>query len=453
MDYPENTEQPTPDEAVGLTIPDDLWGSMTPAPEQVAAVQLAAEQRRLIITGGPGVGKTATLCAVLRMYAANGLVVRLAALAGKAALRMKEQTGHDATTIHRLLEFAPGVGFRRSDADPVYDDEGKWISGGPVEADVVVLDEASMIDTALLAAVVRAVPPHGRLVLVGDVDQLPAIGPGQVLFDLIESGKVPFVRLTKIFRQASESAIPYVARAINEGAAPPTKNLPDVRFVPCELPETAANAIVELFCSVLRTPNGTRRAFDETEIMVASPQKTSPLGCEALNLAVQGNLRPHGDFVYIGGAYVARAGDRVIHTKNDYELGVFNGEVGYIERVSAGGFTKEEQRERGVASPRDKAMALVRFDDKLLPYTKPSLRDLLLAYAVTVHKLQGSQAAAVIVPVHDKLAWMLTRPLLYTAVTRAAEFVVLVGQEAMLERAARNVRGVRRRTTLAEMLR
>ena len=413
----------------------------TPAPEQHRAVELAAANPVVIVTGGPGVGKTATTNAIIGMFEEEDLHVVCCAPTGKAAQRMAEQTGHAACTIHRLLAYNPDGSFARDAEDPIV-------------ADVVILDEASMVDSVLFAALLDAIPRQARsIVIVGDVDQLPSIGAGRVLYDLIESGTVPTIRLTKIFRQASESRIPYVARDINTGAAPDVAALDksgDVVFAPVESPEDIAQAVISAFRTHI--PN---RGFRQEDIQVLCPQRSGPCGVESLNVVLQRELNPsaYPDAVHvaIGNHYQAYMGDRVIHTKNNYKLNVFNGEIGHVTRCNWRGLGDVGKAETGES--KGPFVLTVAFDGREVAYTKTAAYDLQLAYAITIHKAQGSQFKAVVLPVSSSHTFMLTRPLVYTGITRASDLLLMVGEESALAGAAVNTRGVQRRTTLRAALR
>lgn len=423
-----------------LTISANSFFAFDPAPEQSRAVELAAQHKAIIITGGPGVGKTATTNAVIGLFEANGLDVACCAPTGKAAQRMAEQTGREASTIHRLLGFT-GDGWKHNAENPL-----------PVDA--LIVDEASMVDSELFAALLAALPTKARLVIVGDVDQLPSIGAGRVLYDLIESGVIPTVRLTKIFRQAEESRIPYIARDINTGATPDLASCTkdgDVIFAGTSDAEDILAGVVSAFRTHLRN-----RGFAQDDIQVLVPQRTKTCGVENLNAVLQRELNPNaydGNVsVKITGADVYE-GDRVIHTKNNYKLMTFNGEIGKVvacnwrglrdigEAVFAGFFEN--------ATPRENAhVVIVDYGDRKVAYSKEEAYDLQLAYAITIHKSQGSQFKAVIMPISPEHKFMLTRPLVYTGITRASEQLLIIGDAAALGEAAVNTRGVQRRTTL-----
>lgn len=445
------------DESTTLLLPPDVWGELKPAPEQAEAVNAIAENRVMVITGGPGVGKTATTSAVLRVLNHNQVLVGCCAPTGKAAKRMAEQTGQEAVTIHRLLKYVPGTGFRHDGSTPEHDAGGKWITGGPVDFGAIIVDEASMVDVQLFAALLKAIPTGARLIIVGDVDQLPSIGAGQVLHDIIESGIVPVCRLSRIFRQAEESRIPYVARDINSGRPPDLGAGGDVRFIPEDDAENIAQCIIKAATTVLATSKDGRRAFDPmTEVQVLAAQKSGPAGVEALNRALQQALNPGADGIWIGGGYRTRIGDRVIHVKNNYDLEVYNGEMGAVIAADFKGIPASELYSLGVPlgegdGTKDRVL-VVDFGDRKVAYRKMDVMELLLGYAITVHKSQGSQFPAVLLPVHESHAFMLTRSLLYTGLTRAAEFMVVFGQAKQVVAAARNTRGTGRRTTLQERL-
>jgi len=452
----------------------DSITSITPLGVRPVYDLVMADPDRNYVAGGFVVhncGKTATLSAVLEVLEHNGIDTACCAPTGKAAQRMKEQTGREAMTIHRLLGYVPGQGFRHDDGEVAYDESGR-VAGGPLDVGAVVVDESSMVDTGLFHALVRAIPDNARLIIVGDVDQLPSIGAGRVLHDVIESGIVPVCRLSRIFRQASESRIPYVARDINHGRAPDLGAGGDVMFIGEDHPETLADCIVKAVGTVLPSANPARgrRAYDPiSEVQVMAPQKGGPIGVEQLNRALQARLNPGSDEdgLWIGGGYRARLGDRVIHVKNNYKLLVFNGEMGTVVAADFKGILEDELQDLGMvatdedvdvisvaidAAGRSDRVVVVEYDDRKVAYTKADVRELLLGYAITVHKSQGSQFPCVVLPVHEQHSFMLTRSLLYTGVTRASELVLLYGQGHQVVRAAQNTRGTERRTTLQEQL-
>lgn len=442
-----------------LTTPADLFDlSRPPHEHQQRAIELAAQHRVVVVTGGPGVGKTFTVNAIRRMFEANGLNLALCAPTGKAAVRMTEQTGAKASTIHRLLGWKPDGSWTFNASEPSsFDQDGQPI-GGALPFDAVVIDEVSMVDVALFAGLVEALTPRQRLVIVGDVDQLPSIGAGRVLFDLIESGVIPTVRLTKIFRQAEESRIPYVARDINQGILPDLAQLnakdgdSDVAWLPVDDAEAVQATIVEAVASLIPA----RQGIPSEDIQVLCPQHRGPVGDEILNCLLQERLNDNYEAddrrgLRAGRGYRLFADDRVMYAnKNNYDLDVANGEVGRVL----------EQNWRGVTPPtfartsgKGKPAIVVDFGNgRVVGFNKSEAQNLELAYAITVHKSQGSQFPCVVTPVHTANKFMLTRPLIYTAITRAERLLLMIGEVEALESAVVNTRGVERRTTLQPCL-
>jgi exodeoxyribonuclease V alpha subunit len=398
------------------------------APEQRSAVEEAARRQVLVVTGGPGVGKTTIVRAILAMLASSGVVVRLAAPTGRAAKRLAETTGGEATTLHRLLDFDPKTGGFKRDRSR------------PIEAGAVVVDEASMLDLGMADALTQAIAPGTRLLLVGDVDQLASVGPGAVLRDVIDSGAVPCVRLRQIFRQAARSLIVTNAHRINDGELPvaPDSAAGDADFFIIERrdPERARATVLELVAS--RIPD--RFGLDPIrDIQVLTPMNRGPAGAVALNEALQAALNPNGPSL-VRGARTYRVGDKVMQLRNDYDRNVYNGDVGLVASID----------------PEDISMT-VRFDGRDVAFEASDLDDLILAYACTVHKSQGSEYPAVVIPLLTTHFMMLTKNLLYTAVTRGKRLVVLVCDPRALELAlsAGRSSGARhepRRTRLAARL-
>lgn len=429
-------------------------------PDQKAAIEGVATSPVTVVTGGPGRGKTAIIQRVLDVVDA-----RLCAPTGKASLRMSEQCGgHPASTIHRLLKFHPECGFRHDDGLPQYTEDGVWVRGGPIDADTVVVDETSMVDTSLFAALLRALPDGCRLVIVGDVDQLPSIGPGRVLHDLIAGG-LPTTRLTKIFRQAEDSPIPYLANAINEGD---TRGIDEFLGSGVDFAEESdVEALVKLV--VQRVVHDLpAEGIDRRDIQVLAPQKNQGIGVRQLNLSLKAALNPSESTpVNLGSAgegvsYQCHVGDKVIQTSNNYQLaneggagaeGTFNGEIGYVVAAQAGGILNPEADVRsGDTDSRNPIVVVVDFGDRTVAYTQNEARELHLAYCVTGHKYQGSQAPCIVIPVHSAHQYTLTRQWLYTAVTRASERLVLLGERAAVHKAAGATRGARRGTKLAGLV-
>ncbi len=395
---------------------------VTLADEQRMAVEQAARQRVLVVTGGPGVGKTTILRAILSLLERAGIGVRLAAPTGRAAKRMAEATGTEATTIHRLLEFEPKTGAFKRDA------------GHTLEAGAVIVDEASMLDLPMADALAQAVAPGTRLVLVGDVDQLPSVGPGAVLRDVISSGVVVCVRLKHIFRQAARSLIVTNAHRINEGEVPvsggPSVDT-DFFIVDRRDPDRARETIVELVTS--RIPH--RFGLDPVrDVQVLTPMNRGPSGASALNEALQAALNPVGPEL-VRGARTYRVGDKIMQLRNDYDKNVYNGDVGVVLGIDS---------EEGTMT--------ARFDEREVAFDAPDLDDIALAYACTIHKSQGSEYPAVVVPLLTTHFIMLNRNLLYTAVTRGKRLVVLVADPRALELALSHHRRDERRTRLADRL-
>ena len=388
------------------------------SPEQQEAVRRSAEAKVLVITGGPGTGKTTLVNALLAIYEKKGLSALLAAPTGRAAKRLEAATGREARTLHRLLEFSPHEGgFKRKETNPL-------------NADLIVIDEMSMVDIQLMAALLAAVPNHARLFLVGDIDQLPSVGPGNVLLDLIASNVVPTVRLQTVFRQAAQSGIIANAHRINRGEKP-TFNGEDFFFIERDDPADVRDTVVEL---VTRRMPDRFQLDPRTDIQVLAPMHRGDAGVSGINAALQEALNPDG--APLPRRPTLRLGDKVIQTRNNYELDVFNGDVGTIAKVDV-----------------DQLEVTVDFGDRGVAYPFDELDDLSLAYAITVHKSQGSEYPAIVLPIVPQHFMLLQRNVLYTAITRARRLVVIVGQWKSLYRAIGNTRTTRRHTRLAERLR
>lgn len=392
------------------------------APAQREAIELSATRKVVVITGGPGVGKTTIVRAVLGLFDRGGLRTRLAAPTGRAAKRMSEATGREAVTLHRLLEFDPKARvFLRNDENPV-------------DAGAFVIDEASMIDVELMAALVQAIPRQARLVFVGDVDQLPSVGPGAVLRDVIESGVVPTSRLTAIFRQAKGSLIVENAHRIHEGQAPVSEQSQTGEFYVLERKddEAAADAILEMIAT--RIPK--RFGLDpKRDVQLLTPMHRGACGTIAMNERLQALLNPTGPSVKVGHR-LYRLGDKVMQLKNDYDREVYNGDVGFITRI--------DEAERKL---------VVSFEEREVDYGEPDLDELSLAYATSIHKSQGSEYPAVVIPMLMHHFVMLSRNLLYTAVTRGRKLVVLVADPRAIGLALAETRREARSTSLAARLR
>jgi exodeoxyribonuclease V alpha subunit len=394
------------------------------AESQRSAVALALTSKVLVITGGPGVGKTTLVNAILRILSAKGAKLLLCAPTGRAAKRMTEATGFEAKTIHRLLEVDPKTGgFRRGDDNPL-------------DCDFLVLDEASMVDVMLMHALMKAVPDKAALLIVGDIDQLPSVGPGQVLADIISSGALPVVRLTEVFRQAAQSRIISSAHRINHGLIPDLSSPgseSDFYFVQADDPETAVVRIIEL----VKTRIPKRFGLDPVrDIQVLCPMNRGGVGARSLNIELQAALNPAGERKVERFGWTFARGDKVMQIENDYAKEVYNGDIGYIEDVDL-----------------DDGELTISFDGRSVTYGFGELDTLVPAYAATIHKSQGSEYPAVVVPVMTQHYAMLQRNLLYTGVTRGKKLVVLVGQKKAVAIAVRNVSGRRRWAKLNEWLR
>ncbi|WP_344259449.1 SF1B family DNA helicase RecD2 [Streptomyces sodiiphilus] len=392
------------------------------APEQEQAVRLALTERVAVLTGGPGCGKSFTVRSVVELARAKGATVVLAAPTGRAAKRLAELTGAEASTVHRLLELKPG-------GDAAYDRDR------PLDADLVVVDEASMLDLLLANKLVKAVAPGAHLLLVGDVDQLPSVGAGEVLRDLLaEGGPVPAVRLTRIFRQAQQSGVVTNAHRINAGLPPVTQGLPDFFLFAEDDTEEAGKLAVDVAARRIPAKFGLDPRRD---IQVLTPMHRGPAGAGTLNGLLQQSVTPArpGLAEKRFGGRVFRVGDKVTQIRNNYEKGtngVFNGTVGVVTALD----------------PDEQQLTVVTDEDEEVEYDFAELDELAHAYAVTIHRSQGSEYPCVVIPVTTSAWMMLQRNLLYTAVTRAKRLVVLVGSRRALAQAVRSVSAGRRCTAL-----
>jgi exodeoxyribonuclease V alpha subunit len=394
------------------------------AESQRTAVKLAVASKVLVITGGPGVGKTTIVKAILRILAAKGVRLLMCAPTGRAAKRMSEATGFEAKTVHRLLEVDPkrGGGFKRGDDNPL-------------ECDLLIVDEASMVDVMLLQALLRAIPNRAALVIVGDVDQLPSVGPGQVLSDIISSAAIPVIRLTEVFRQAAQSRIIINAHRINQGGIPdlaPPGTDSDFYFVAVEQPEAAVQRIIELVKTRIPRRFGLNPIRD---IQVLCPMNRGGVGARSLNIELQAALNPAGDRKIERFGWTFAPGDKVMQIENDYDKDVYNGDIGFIDAVDT-----------------DAGELTVSFDGHSVTYGLGELDALIPAYAASIHKSQGSEYPVVVIPIVTQHYPMLQRNLLYTGVTRGKKLVVLVGQKKAVAIAVRNVSGRRRWSKLSEWL-
>jgi exodeoxyribonuclease V alpha subunit len=393
------------------------------AESQKTAIRSALVSKVLVITGGPGVGKTTIVKSILRVLSAKNMRLLLCAPTGRAAKRMTEATGFKAKTIHRLLEVdAKGGGFKRG-------------SDYQLDCDLLIVDEASMVDVMLMQALLKALPDDAALLIVGDIDQLPSVGPGQVLADVIASGAVPVVRLTEVFRQAAQSRIITSAHKVNHGSIPDLSNPEgsDFYFVPADDPETAVPRIVDLVKARIPQRFGLNPIRD---IQVLCPMNRGGVGARSLNIELQATLNPAGDRKVERFGWTFAPGDKVMQIENDYDKDVYNGDIGYVDDVDP-----------------DAGELNASFDGRSVTYGFGELDTLVPAYAVTIHKSQGSEYPAVVIPIMTQHYAMLQRNLLYTGITRGKRLVVLIGQKKAVAIAVRNVSGRRRWSKLDQWLR
>ncbi|KQS74253.1 recombinase RecD [Methylobacterium sp. Leaf361] len=395
----------------------------TLSPSQEAAVRLVLGAKLAVVTGGPGVGKTSTLDTILRVLRAKGVRVLLAAPTGRAAKRMSEQTGLEAKTLHRLLEIDPKHGgFSRNEENPL-------------PCDLLVIDETSMVDVPLMNALTKAVPEHAGLLLVGDVDQLPSVGPGQVLADVIASGAVPVARLTEVFRQAAESRIVVNAHRINAGKMPepaPRGAESDFHVIEIDAPEPAVQTLIEVVTRRISARYGLDPVRD---VQVLTPMQRGVLGARNLNHELQAVLNPNPAVSVERFGWRFSPGDRVMESQNDYDREVFNGDLGTVARIDE-----------------DEGAVIVEFEGREVIYPYGELDTLVPAYATTIHKSQGSEYPAVVIPLAMQHWTMLARNLLYTGVTRGKRLVVLLGQRKAVAVAVRGGTMKPRWTKLREWL-
>ncbi len=395
---------------------------ITLAREQREAIALAVRRKVLVITGGPGTGKTTLINAIIQILEKKGRSVLLAAPTGRAAKRMTETTGHEARTLHRMLEFTPkSNAFTRGPSNPL-------------EGDVVIVDEASMLDTTMTHSLLRALRPQSQILFVGDVDQLPSVGPGSVLLDFIRSGVVDVVRLSRIFRQAEESRIIVNAHRVNQGELPlATADDPsaDFFFIERQEPEDILVTMKALLTERIPRKFGLHPTRD---IQVLTPMHKGLLGAAALNQELQALFNPDGPSV-VRGTRLFRVGDKVMQVRNDYDLDVFNGDVGHVA-----GIDSEERTLTAV------------FDGRQVVYDEGQLDELALAYACSIHKSQGSEFPCVVLPLHTQHFVMLKHNLLYTAMTRGRRLVVIVGSKRALQTAVNSSDTITRFTGLARRL-
>jgi exodeoxyribonuclease V alpha subunit len=395
---------------------------LTLAESQIEAVRIALASKMLVITGGPGVGKTTLVNSILKILLAKNVGISLGAPTGRAAKRLSESTGLEAKTIHRLLETDPRTGaFRRNEE-------------APLDCDLLVVDETSMVDVPLMRALLRALPDDVALLLVGDVDQLPSVGPGQVLADIIASDAVPVVRLTKVFRQAAESRIIVNAHRINRGLMPDLARAEngDFHFVDAADPDDGVRKILAIVQE--RIPN--RFGFHPVcDIQVLCPMNRGGLGARSLNVELQKALNSPGDIRIDRFGWTFCPGDKIMQVENNYDKDVYNGDLGVVSAIDI-----------------EEGELVADFDGRKVNYSFGELDELVLAYATTIHKSQGSEYPAVVIPLTTQHYPMLQRNLVYTGVTRGKRLVVLVGQRRALAIAIKGARARRRWSKLREWL-
>ena len=393
---------------------------LTLSESQRAAVNLALSSKMVVITGGPGVGKTTLVNSILLIIRAKNLNVTLCAPTGRAAKRLTESTGLEAKTIHRLLEFDPKTfGFKRNRENPL-------------TSDLVVIDESSMVDIALMNKLLGAIPDGAALMIVGDVDQLPSVGPGAVLGDIIDSGRVPTVRLTEIFRQAASSRIIINAHRINKGEMPlkaEGTELSDFYFIPAETPEQIHDILIQAVTKRIPNRFGLHPVRD---IQVLTPMNRGGLGARSLNAALQLALNEKGEPKVTRFGTTFAPGDKVIQTVNNYDKEVFNGDIGQITEIDV-----------------EEGLLKVEYDGRTVEYEFGELDEVSLAYATSIHKSQGSEYPAVVIPLAMQHYTLLERNLIYTAVTRGKKLVTIIGQPKALAMAVKNRKSNRRLTKLA----
>ena len=384
---------------------------------QKDAIRTATENNVMVLTGGPGTGKTTVTRGIIELLSARHKTISLAAPTGKAAKRISELTGKMAMTIHRLLEYNPALGYQRNEYNPLHDD-------------VLIVDEASMINIELMHNLIKAVPKKMKLIIIGDIDQLPCIGSGNVLRDIIDSGKVPVVRLNKIYRQAQNSNIIVNAHRVRNGESLKVDNNKDSDFFFMKEPDDMMALIISLIRD--RLPNAFH--INPEDIQVLTPMKKNEVGTINLNNEIQKTVNPVGDEVKHG-FVTFRIGDKVIQNINDYEKDVFNGDSGTVLRID-----NEDKK------------LVVRYDDKDVEYAFHELDEIMLAYAMTIHKSQGSEYPVVIIPITYANRIMMQRNLIYTAITRAKKMCIIVGPKAMIDKAISSENSYFRRTKLKERI-
>ena len=386
---------------------------------QSEAIQRALQSNVMVLTGGPGVGKTVTTKGIIAAFEAKGKSILCAAPTGRAAKRMSEATGMEAMTIHRMLEYHPHGGFGRNEDNPL-------------DGDVLIVDESSMIDVVLMNSLMKAVPEKMRLILVGDIDQLPSVGAGNVLRDIIDSGVVPVVRLTRIFRQALTSRIITNAHKVNRGEFPDISNdkTGDFFYIQDADHEHVAQEVVNIVKN--RIPKAYGYGIGDIQVLV--PMRKGVVGTVNLNVALQEAINPVGECI-ASGVFKYRKGDKVMQIKNNYEKDVYNGDIGVVGSVDA-----------------DENTMTVLYDGKEVEYEKGDFGELTLAYATTIHKSQGSENPVVVMPLMMSHYVMLQRNLVYTGITRAKKLCIVIGEKSAISHSVRNMVVTKRNTRLRERL-
>lgn len=386
---------------------------------QKEAIRIAIRSKFMVLTGGPGTGKSTTISGIIKVLESMDKEILCAAPTGRAAKRMTEVTGKEAKTIHRLLEYTPNEGFKHNEKNPL-------------KGDVLIVDESSMIDIVLMNSLIKAVPKKMRVILVGDIDQLPSVGAGNVLRDIIDSGVVPVVKLTRIFRQALTSRIVTNAHKVNRGEMPDMSNGKDADFffIKQDDGQQAANDIVNIVKERIPKAYG----YNINDIQVLTPMKNGAVGTNNLNIILQEALNPVGDFIQ-SGQFKYRKGDKVMQIKNNYDKNVFNGDVGVVVGIDS----------------EERAMSVL-FDKEPVEYESGDMNELTLAYACTIHKSQGSEYPVVVMPLTMSHYIMLQRNLVYTGITRAKKVCIVIGDPKAMAMAVHNMTVLERNTMLKERL-